>query len=105
MLIDDWQWRAALWWLVVIVGPVFALLCFLLVRDGPEVCNLQTDNQTATSQIGHQQTHKDSHTLKQVRSNIVIWLYSLGLLIHALFGTAVTFHIVAIFAEADRSRA
>ena len=28
MLIDDWQWRAALWWLAVIVGPVFALLCF-----------------------------------------------------------------------------
>jgi MFS family permease len=45
MLIDDWQWRSALWWLAVIVGPVFASLCFLLVRDGPEVCGLQADNQ------------------------------------------------------------
>ena len=77
---------------------------FLLVRDGPEVCNLQTDNQQATSQIGHQQTHKDSHTLKQLRGNIVFWLYSLGLFIQALGGTAVTFHIVAIL-EAVRSRA
>ena len=28
MLIDQWQWRAALWWLALIVGPVFA--CFVL---------------------------------------------------------------------------
>jgi cyanate permease len=105
MLIDGWQWRAALWWLAVIVGPLFALLCFWLVRDGPEVCGLQPDNQSATSRMRCQLTPQDSHTLRQVRGNIVFWLYSLGLSIHALFGTAVTFHIVAIFAEAGRSRA
>ncbi len=36
---------------------------------------------------------------------MVFWLYSLGLSIHALFGTAVTLHILAIFAEAGSSRA
>lgn len=48
---------------------------------------------------------QDSHTLRQVRGYIVFWLYSLGLSIHALFGTAVTLHILAIFAEAGSSRA
>jgi OFA family oxalate/formate antiporter-like MFS transporter len=52
-----------------------------------------------------QLTAQDSHSLRQVRRCIVFWLYSLGLSIHALFGTAVTLHILAIFAEAGSSRA
>ena len=35
MLIDQWRLRAALWWHALIVGPVFALLCIVLVRDRP----------------------------------------------------------------------
>jgi len=34
----------------------------------------------------------------------VFWLASLSLSMHSLFGTAVTFHIVSIFAEAGRSQ-
>ena len=36
VMIDVWEWRTALWWLAVVVGPVFAVLCLLLVRDSPE---------------------------------------------------------------------
>ena len=104
MLIDQWQWRAALWWLALIVGPGFALLCIVLVRDRPEACGLQVDNQPVATFTQEQRAPQHSYSLQEVRHNTVFWLYSLGLSIHALFGTAVTFHIVAIFAEAGRSR-
>ena len=34
----------------VVVGPVFALLCLLLVRDSPGACGLRADNQDALEQ-------------------------------------------------------
>ena len=43
-------------------------------------------------------------TLAQARRSPSFWIYSAGLSIHALFGTAVTFHIVSIFADAGRDR-
>jgi len=33
----------------------------------------------------------------------VFWIYTAGIAVHALFGTALTFHIVDIFAEVNRS--
>ena len=51
MLIDGWQWRTALCWLAALVGPLFALLCFWIIRDGAEVCSLQPDNQLAKLRI------------------------------------------------------
>ena len=121
-LIDDFGWRDSLLLLAIVVGPGFALLTFLAVRDRPEACDLQVDGGRAPPQ--HEQLvavssdsgassesnsnpsineHSDLG-LAQVRRNPVFWLYSAALSMHALFGTAVTFHIVAIFAEAGRSR-
>ena len=104
LLIDAWQWRAALWWLALVVGPAFALLCLLLVRDSPGACGLRADNLDTSEQTQTILNPQRSYTLREVRGNIVFWLYAMGLSVHAMFGTAVTFHIVAIFAEAGRSR-
>ena len=41
----------------------------------------------------------------QARRSPIFWIYATGLSVYALFGTAVTFHIVAIFEEAGRTRA
>jgi cyanate permease len=62
------------------------------------------DNQAPSTDVQEEKISPRNFTLKEVRTNVVFWLYSMGLSIHALFGTAVTFHIVAIFAEAGRSR-
>ena len=43
-------------------------------------------------------------TAAQAKRDPVFWLYAAALSMHALFGTAVTFHIVAIFSAAGRSR-
>ena len=82
----------------VVVGPVFALLCLLLVRDSPGACGLLADNQDTSEQTQTLLNPQRSYTLREVRGNIVFWLYAMGLSVHAMFGTAVTFHIVAIFA-------
>jgi MFS family permease len=121
-LIDDFGWRDSLLLLAVVVGPGFALLTLLAVRDRPEVCDLQVDGGhvqpkieqlTATpsdSSRGPDFRFKASSNenfdlgVAQVKRNPVFWLYSSALSMHALFGTAVTFHIVAIFAEAGRTR-
>ena len=103
-LIDQWGWREALWWLAIIVGPGFAILCLLVVRDKPAVCGLLPDNQEPLRDKDGEQVAQPSYPLKVVKRDPVFWLYSMGLSIHALFGTAVTFHIVAIFSESDRSR-
>jgi OFA family oxalate/formate antiporter-like MFS transporter len=105
MLIDSWGWRQALWWLAIVVGPVFAMICLVLIRDNPQVCGLNADNLATSNSSERVANHQTSYTLQQVRKNPVFWLYSMGLSIHALFGTAVTFHIVAIFEQAGRSRA
>jgi MFS family permease len=119
LLIDDLSWRAALLVLAVIVGPIFGFLVIVLVRDRPEVCELAADGRAfnpkgnlhfsdSTNAARGDAEASDSVqpdlNLKQVKANPVFWLYSAALSAHALFGTAVTFHIVAIFEEAGRSR-
>ena len=43
-----------------------------------------------------------SKTLREARRSPILWLYTSSLAIHALFGTALTFHVVSIFSEAGR---
>ena len=122
LLIDDFGWRDSLLLLALVVGPGFALLAFLAVRDRPEVCDLQVDggrmqpkveqlaatppnsNTSSDSTFNTSINERSDLGLAQVKRNPVFWLYSSALSMHALFGTAVTFHIVAIFAEAGRGR-
>ena len=71
VLIDVWEWRAALWWLAVVVGPGFALLCLLLIRDKPESCGLLADNQAPSLDRHEEQVVQRNFTLKEVRRNVV----------------------------------
>ena len=105
-LIEGTDWQASLWWLALVVGLGFGGLVFLLVRDRPEVCGLRADNAPPdTSATGKPVDGVKDLTLSEVRRMPVFWLYSASLAIHALFGTALTFHVAAIFEAAGRSRA
>ena len=103
-LMDSAGWRGALFWMAAIVGLGFALIALLLARNHPSSSGLLADGQHADEA----RTNSDdtpSLTVAQARRDIVFWIYALSLSIHALFGTAVVFHIVAIFDAAGRSRA
>jgi len=104
LLIDAQGWRGALWTLAAVL-TVFAGVFLLTVRDTPEHCGLLPDGRPHGSEAPGQTLIAPDRTLDQARRSPVFWLYSGALAMHALFGTAVTFHIVAIFEEAGRGRA
>ena len=104
MLIDATGWRGALWALAAVVGGGFALACLVAVRDTPESCGLFPDGVSAEQHAASPPLTVASVTLEQARRSPVFWIYAAALSMHALFGTAVTFHIVDIFDQAGRSR-
>jgi MFS family permease len=102
-LIMDFGWREALWILAAVVGIGFSTLALLFVRDNPESCGLAADGVVADSDL-QVITEVPSKTLRGARRSPIFWIYSLSLGMHAMFGTALTFHIVSIFEEAGRGR-
>jgi OFA family oxalate/formate antiporter-like MFS transporter len=104
-MIDGFGWRGALWVMAGAVGVGFSLLALITVRDRPEVSGLSADgdvHEDGALKAGSELS--EDRSVAQARRDPVFWIYSSALAIHALFGTAVTFHIVAIFAEAGRDR-
>ena len=93
-------WRGALWVMALAVA-LFATFAFILVRNSPNVIGQQIDGRSVADQGNA--TSITHLSLAQARRTAGFWIYSLALSMHALFGTAVTFHVVAIFAEASRS--
>lgn len=103
-MIDGFGWRGALWVLAGVVGVGFAAVALLLVRDTPESCGLLPDGRVQGDGSTEPPPAVVDRTLHQATADPVFWIYALALSIHALFITAVTFHIVSIFEEAGRGR-
>ena len=104
-LIDAYGWRSALYILAGTVGLGYASLALLLVRDHPRVAGLLADGtQPQQAEEAAATPSAPDRTAAEARRDPVFWLYAMALSMHAMFGTAVTFHIVAIFAEVGRGR-
>jgi MFS family permease len=104
MLISAYGWRVALWILLAAL-VVFAIVALLLLRDDPQSCGLEPDGDDAPVDpdgLHVTGSRGPAATLAEARRSPVFWVYSLGMSVWALFGTAVTYHIVSIFAEAGR---
>jgi cyanate permease len=83
----------------------FATVALVFLRNAPEEEGLKPDGASIDDPDRTETLYRaPDRTLAEARRRPSFWLYSGGLAIHALFGTAVTFHIVSIFAEAGRSR-
>ena len=99
-LIAIFGWREALWVLAAIVGLIFPILTYLFLRDSPASVGLVADGNGSSGNATLQEA--PSKTLQEARRSPILWLYTSSLAIHALFGTALTFHVVSIFSEAGR---
>jgi OFA family oxalate/formate antiporter-like MFS transporter len=89
-----------------VVGILFSTLALVFVRDNPASIGLKPDG----GQLKEGSEHvafgeSENKTLDQARRDPVFWIYSCSLGMHAMFGTALTFHIVSIFEEAGRGKA
>lgn len=103
VMIASYGWRGALIAMAIVVGGLFALLALVFIRDNPEVCGLRPDGQAGGAAETVSTKTGPDQTLAQAQRTPEYWAYCLGLAIHALFGTAITFHVVDVFAEAGRS--
>ncbi|MBT5685537.1 MAG: MFS transporter [Gammaproteobacteria bacterium] len=103
MMIGGFGWRGALWFMALLVGLVFAVLAFIFVRDNPDSCGLIADGEKP-SDAYVAPVEAPSKSLAEARRSPVFWIYSMSLAMHAMFGTALTFHVVAIFGEAGLPR-
>lgn len=105
LMIDNAGWRGSLWLMAGALTFGFATLALIFLRNSPEEEGLLPDGIEDHADSGQGQIYRaPDKGLQEVRRSPSFWLYSGGLAIHALFGTAVTFHIVSIFAEAGRDR-
>lgn len=104
LMIDRFGWRGALWLMAGVLIFGFATLALVFLRDTPASVGLTVDGIDHPTQTELAPSPQSSRTLAEARVSPSFWIYSAGLSIHALFGTAVTFHVVAIFAEAGRDR-
>ena len=103
-LISIYDWRESLWILAAIGGIGFSFMAFIFIRDNPESCDLKADGISSES-IEEIPKEVKSVSLREVKLNPIFWIYSLSLSMHALFGTALVFHIISIFEEAGKSQA
>ena len=101
-LIGVFDWRNSLFVLAIIVGPVFGIIALLFIRNNPESCGLLADGQKFDEKKDTESSVPDK-TIAEAKRSAVFWLYALVLAMYALFGTAMVFHIVSIFAEAGRN--
>jgi len=104
MLISGFGWTGALLVLTLMLAG-FGVLALVLLRDSPQSCGVAVDGDKLSDvDPSGDTTEPDlpSATLAEARRSPVFWIYALGMSVWALFGTAVTYHIVSIFAEAGR---
>jgi MFS family permease len=105
LMIDGFGWRGALMFMAATLIFGFSVLALIFLRNSPQEVGLRPDG---LSEVAHaeQQALQTTENLSvaQAKRSVSFWIYSGGLAIHALFGTAVTFHIVSIFEAAGRSR-
>ena len=100
--INELGWRNTLFILAAIVGLIFNLIALCLLRNTPESCGLLPDGKQLDS---GQKTQKNipAVTGREAKRSPVFWLYACTFAMHALFATAIVFHVVSIFANAGRS--
>jgi OFA family oxalate/formate antiporter-like MFS transporter len=101
-MILTFGWREALWIMAFSVGVVFAGLALVFIRDNPASCGLRADGGLQGDSDTQTVVDVPSQSLRQARRSPLFWIYSGSLGMHAMFGTALTFHIVSVFTEAGR---
>lgn len=97
-------WKETLWLLALLTGLCFSAFAFIFIRDNPKSCGLEMDGLALTPEL-KVKNRAESVTLLQAKKSPIFWIYSLSFCAHAMFITAVIFHITSIFEEAGKSSA
>jgi len=106
-LIQHSGWRGAWQILGLFCGLGFGIIALLLFRDNPQVCGLKPDSlRDIEVRIPvKKRVEGQNLDLKEARRRPILWIFALSLAMWAMFNTAFTFHVVALFQRADWTRA
>lgn len=106
-IIDSLEWRGAWVALALAVGIGFAIFVLLIFRDNPESCGLKPDGRLSARQQRKRPPSLPDHdfTLKEARSTLAFWAFTLALALSSLYVTGLTFHVVSIFEDGGMNEA
>lgn len=103
MLINTWGWQSAWQILGISIAIGLSLIALVLYRDNPEECGLEADGGLRASASRQRATGPD-HTAAEARATLSFWLILIPMMVSSIYGTAMPFHVVSIFAEAGLGR-
>jgi len=108
LMIDHGGWRHA-WQVMGLVGAVgFVLFALLFFRDNARDCGLKPDGKwVKKTKVNTTSNQLKEFTLKEAVKQYSFWIFNLTIALHALFMTALTFHIISLASESglDSQRA
>ena len=104
LLIDEWGWKGA--WQILGFSIIIGLtaIAAIFYRDDPKESGLQADGRQGPAPASDRRTTGRDHTLSEARNTLAFWLILLPMMVSSLYGTALPFHVVSIFAEAGLDR-
>jgi len=105
-LISAYGWQGAWQVLAVATGIFFMIFAAITYRDNPFDYGLIADGKKIISSKKNAPVYHPvrDYTLNEARRTYSFWVFNLGLTMQALYGTAITFHIVDIFKSVGYSR-
>ena len=104
VLINRFTWRGAWLFMGSLIGMGFTLFVFLFFRNTPESCGMVPDGGYRSKKKTGPVDDEINWTLPETRRTFTFWAFNLGLSMFSMFYTAITFHIVSIFAGAGLPR-
>jgi len=106
-IIDRLEWRGAWIFLAVLVGIIFAVFVLIIFRDNPEDCGCKADGNMKERKRRSRPPSlpERDFTLKEARSTLAFWAFTLALSLSALYISGLTFHVVSVFESSGMTKA
>lgn len=103
-LIEGYGWSLS-YQVLSILMICFVVFAWIFYRDNPEECGLRIDGRASESDSGQPSPlQMTGIPLSEARQTLAFWSTCLGLSLHALMITAISFHIVDIGATSGVSK-
>jgi OFA family oxalate/formate antiporter-like MFS transporter len=104
--IEDLEWKGAWLMLAVVIGIGFVIFVFLIYRDNPEDAGLVADGQRIANKKSKRPPSLPprDYSLAEAKKTRAFWLFTLAMMISALYISGLTFHVVSVFDSAGMDK-
>jgi len=105
-LINIYGWQETWQLLAIATGAVFMIFAAISFRDNPFDYGLMADGKEISSVKKNEPIYHPAtdYTLSEARRTYSFWVFNISLSMQALYGTALTFHIVDVFNSVGLNR-